>query len=111
MESDRELGNGYYHLPKYESIDVGYPDCEAIIYKSTKEYVFSDIIINGDVIDVEFDSEHIISKRDPIINMDKNTGILEYYVIVKKSDKLIGPLTIKEFEQTINDLNIKLDFK
>ena len=54
--SDRELGDGYYFLPKYESIDIGYPEGEAIIYKSNQEYSFDEIKISGDVLEVASNS-------------------------------------------------------
>ncbi|WP_289056288.1 hypothetical protein, partial [uncultured Carboxylicivirga sp.] len=106
--NDRDLGDGYFYLPKYESIDIGYPNCEAILYKSTAEYVFSNVRIRGDVIEVKSNSKYIIVKRDPLIEYDKNTGIIEYYVLLKDNDSLIGPLNKILFEKKIDNLNIKL---
>ena len=48
--SERDLGEGYYFLPKYESVDIGYPNEEAIIYQSKEENQFNNIKINGDVL-------------------------------------------------------------
>ncbi|WP_179321140.1 DUF3997 domain-containing protein [Winogradskyella helgolandensis] len=109
--SDRKLGNDYYYLPKYESIDVGYPDSEAIVYKSNQEYVFNDIKIRGDVLEVDFNSKYIIIKRDPLISRDENSGIIEYYIIEKKSDKIFGPMTENDFDKKIVELNINLEFE
>ena len=109
--SDRKLGNDYYFLPKYESIDVGYPNSEAIVYKSSQEYVFSDIKIQGDVLEVNFNSKYIIAKRDPLIKRDENSGVIEYYIIEKKSDKLFGPLTEKGFDKKTVELKINLEFE
>jgi len=109
--SDRKLGDDYYFLPKYESIDVGYPDSEAFVYKSNQEYVFSDIKIRGDVLDVNYNSKYIIAKRDPLISRDENSGIIEYYIIEKKNDKLFGPLTEKGFDKKIVELKINLAFE
>jgi hypothetical protein len=108
--NERELGNGYYFLPKYEAIDIGYPDGEAIIYKSKQEYSFSDIIVDGDVIDVKADSKFIIAKQDPIIDWKRNEGILKYFIILKKNDSLIGSLNIDEFELNLKKLGIELGF-
>ena len=109
--SDRKLGNDYYFLPKYESIDVGYPNSEAIVYKSNQEYVFSDIKIRGDVLEANFNSKYIIAKRDPLINREENSGVIEYYIIEKKSDKLFGPLTEKGFDEKTIELKINLEFE
>lgn len=109
--SDRKLGNNYYFLPKYESIDVGYSESEAIVYKSNQEYIFSNIIIRGDVLEVSFNSNYIIAKRDPLISRDKNSGLIEYYIIDKKNDKLFGPLTKNDFDIKTVELNINLDFE
>jgi hypothetical protein len=108
-ESDRELGDGYYYLPKYEAIDVGYP--EAIVYKSSQEYVFNDVKIRGDVKEIKANSKFIIAKRDPLISRDRNTGVLEYYIILKSNDSLIGPLTSEKFKQTTKSLGVNLEFK
>jgi hypothetical protein len=109
--SNRDLGDGYYYLPKYESIDIGYPDGAAIIYKSNQEYLYSDVKIQGDVIEVKSNSKYIIAKRNPLINRDKNTEILEYYLILKKNDSLIGPLTNDMLKKAITDTNVNLKFE
>ena len=109
--SERELGNGYYFLPKYEAIDVGYPEGEAIVYKSNEEYSFSNIRIRGDVLEVHADSEFIIAKRDPLISWETNTGILEYFIILKKNDSVIGPLTKEKFILKAKKSGINLEFK
>ena len=109
--SDRELGNGYYFLPKYEAIDVGYPEGEAIIYKSNKEYIFSNIRIRGDIIEVHADSKFIIAKRDPLISWETNTGVFEYFIILKKNDSLIGPLNIEKFGLKAKKMGINLEFE
>lgn len=109
--NDRKLGGGYFFLPKYESIDVGYPNQEAIIYMSKNESVFENIIIRGDVIDVQSSSKFIIAKRDPLIDENKNSGILEYYIINKKNYAVIGPLSYKIFLETTKKLSVNLQFE
>lgn len=107
--SDRELGDGYYYLPKYEAVDVGYP--EAIVYKSGQEYHFKDVKIRGDVVEVKADSKFIIAQRDPLVGVDINAGFIEYYIILKKNDSLIGPLTNEKFEETTESLGVDLEFE
>lgn len=107
--NDRELGDGYYHLPKYEAVDVGYP--EAIVYKSGQEYHFKDVKIRGDVVEVKADSKFIIAKRDPLVRFDTNSGIIEFYVILKQNDSLIGPLTTEQFDETAGRLGVNLEFE
>jgi hypothetical protein len=109
--NDRNLGDGYYFLPKHEAIDVGYPNNEAIVYSSNQEYSFDDIKISGDVLEVASDSKFIIATRDPLVNMDINSGEIEYYIIDKKIDKVFGPLTKDEFIIKIELLDIKLEFE
>lgn len=106
-----ELGGGYYFLPKYEAIDIGYPDQEAIIYKSENEYVFKSVVIRGDVLDVHSNSKYIIAKRDPLVDENKNSGVLEYYIIKKKNDTVIGPLSHKKFLEMTKKLNVNLQFE
>ncbi len=109
--NDRKLGNGYYYLPKYESIDIGYPHSEAIIYKSNREYVFSDIVLDGDVLEVNFNSKFIIAKRDPLINSNKKVDNIQYYIIEKKSDKIFGPMRIVDFNKKAIELQVNLKFE
>jgi hypothetical protein len=108
--NDRNLGDGYYFLPKYEAIDVGYANSEAIVYSSNQEYSFDDIKISGDVLEVASNSKFIIAKRDPLVSMDINSGEIEYYIIDKKIDKVFGPLTKDDFIIMIELLGIKLEF-
>lgn len=109
--SERDLGEGYYFLPKYESVDIGYPNEEAIIYQSKEENQFNNIKINGDVVEVKSNSKFIIAKRDPLKSRDINTGIIEYYIILKKNDSLIGPLEKRAFHEEIKKCNINLKFQ
>tara|TARA_R110000868_G_scaffold226734_4_gene479416 strand:+ start:622 stop:954 length:333 start_codon:yes stop_codon:yes gene_type:complete len=101
--SEAELGDDYYWLPKYEAIDVGYPNSEAIVYKSYDRWVFKDIKINGDVVKINSDSKHIIAKRK--LN---NTEKFEFYIIDKKLDSVIGPSDYKTFLEVKDKLKIDL---
>jgi hypothetical protein len=107
----RKLGDGYFLLPKYEAIDVGYPNAEAILYKSTEAYSFDEIIIAGDVIEVDHNSKFIVANRNPLIEWKTNSGQLEYYLIIKENDSLIGPLSRTEYEETKEELQVELELK
>lgn len=109
--NDRELGDGYYHLPKYEAVDVGYSEGQAIVYKGSQEYHFKDVKIRGDVVEVKADSKFIIAKRDPLVRFDTNSGMIEYYIILKQNDSLIGPLTSEKFEKTAGSLGVNLELE
>ena len=43
--------------------------------------------------------------------MDINSGDIEYYIIEKKIDKVLGPLTKDDFTNKIELLEIKLEFE
>lgn len=73
--------------------------------------MFENIIIRGDVIDVQSSSKFIIAKRDPLIDENKNSGILEYYIINKKNYAVIGPLSYKIFLETTKKLSVNLQLE
>lgn len=108
---DRRLGNGYFLLPKYEAIDIGYPNGEAILYRSTEEYLFDDIIIAGDVTEVNHNSKFIVAKRNPHNDRGTNSGQVEYYLILKEKDSLIGPLDAIAFEHVKERFQVELELK
>jgi len=101
--NDADLGNNYYYLNQYNSVDYGFTD-GAIIYKSTQENVFQDIKVSGNVVKVNFNEDYIIAKRIENNNMYDTT----YFIIVKKLDKVIGPLKMNSFRQMENKLKIEL---
>jgi len=108
--SNADLGDNYFYLDKDEAVDVGFSD-GAIIYNSPERYFYEKIIITGDVLKVNSDNKFIIAIRDPLTSRDNNTGILEYFIIQKKNDSLIGPLTNEKFYETISNLRINLEFE
>ncbi len=120
--TDRELGDGYYYLPKYESIDVGYENCEAIVYKSASENLFSDIKIRGDVISVNSNRNFIVAAQStPIGCIDEfvldgsSIRHLSFFIIVKKTDSLYGPYLLEGYLKKREELKVpdklKLKFK
>ncbi len=72
--NERDLGNKYYYLPDYESIDVGYP-YGSVIYKGPNEYVFNEIIIFSDV-------EKVIERDTYVLVLQKpNVDLFKKYLI------------------------------
>lgn len=106
-KSEADLGDNYYWLPKYEAIDVGYPNSEAIVYKSHNRWIFNDIKINGDVVKINSDSKHVVAKRKPN-NIDNNVDKFEFYIIVKEHDSVIGPLNYKTYLETKKELKVDI---
>jgi hypothetical protein len=90
--SDAHLGDNYYYLNKYEAIDSGYPD-GAIIYKSQQENVFQNVMVNGNVVKVNFNDQFILAKQSPL----KHPTDTVYFIILKKLDKVYGPLKADSF--------------
>jgi hypothetical protein len=108
--SHADLGDNYFYLDKNKVIDVGFSE-GAIIYNSHERYYFKNILIRGDVLEVNSDDKFIIAKRDPLTSRKNNTGILEYFIIQKKNDSLIGPIINVKFYETISNLRINLEFE
>ncbi len=101
--NEQDLGDNYYYLPKYEALDIGFPD-GAIIYKSVQRNVFSDVKIQKNVVCVIKNKEFIIAIReDDSLNINNansksiDSSYLHYYIIVKKTDVIYGPLSRNEY--------------
>lgn len=103
--SNADLGDSYYYLESAEAIDIGFPD-GAIIYKSTNQYVFKDIKVSREVIQVEHDDTYILAKQ-VCCGDGSDTN---FFVINKKSDMVYGPLNADSLEMIRTHFNIKLNF-
>jgi hypothetical protein len=101
--NDSNLGQNYYYLNEYNAVDWGFPG-GAIIYKSEEENVYQDIKIPGNVVKVNFDKDFIIAKRIAKDNI-KDTS---YFIIIKKTDTVLGPLNLQSFRLKENELKIEL---
>lgn len=101
---EQDLGDNYYYLPKYDAIDVGYPG-GAIIYKSQQKYLYSDIKIKEEVINVNNDGNFIlaIQKSD---SSSFGKGSLGYFIIVKNTDLVYGPYDKKSYMQKRKELSV-----
>ncbi len=102
--NDSNLGKNYYYLNEYNAVDMGFPD-GAIIYKSKEENVFQDIKVSGNVVKVDYDENFIIAKRIARESMNDTS----YFIIIKKTDTVLGPLNLKSFRQKEIELNIELN--
>ena len=100
--SNAYLGDNYYYLDMDEAKDVGYPD-GAIIYKSTERYLFSDIKIKGNVIEVKSNDKFIVAKQIPI-----NQKKINYYIINKSKDQVYGPHNADSIRVLIKKFKIDL---
>lgn len=63
-KDDQNLGSGYYFLPNYEAIDVGYPYGN-LIYKSNNKNHFDIILIRSDIKSVNYNDQFIIVYQEP----------------------------------------------
>jgi len=100
--SNAYLGDNYFYLDKYEAVDVGYPG-GAIIYKSTERYLYSDVKIKGNVIDVKFNDKFIVAKQKPI-----DQEIINYYIIDKTNDHIYGSNSADSTKKLLKKLKIEL---
>jgi hypothetical protein len=118
-EKDEQiLGDNYYYLPKYEAKDVGYPG-GGIIYKSNQKYSFTDIKINGNVVEVHSNDDFIIAIQNSDTSyleskhktVSKANTPLYYYIINKKSDIVYGPFNNTEYLNKCEEIGVSLELK
>ena len=100
-DSDMDLGDGYYFLPEYEALDIGFPN-GAIVYKSFDKNVFEDIIIPATVVEAKNRGDYIIA-----IQIPQNDTVKRYFVIDKKGSKIFEDLNKKEFLDICSKKGIK----
>ena len=114
-----KLGNNYYYLNKYQTQDIGCPD-GAIIYKSDNSCVYSNILIEKQVIDVDYNDNYIIAKRQIIDDSLFSILILDYsefkpeigyYIILKNKDSVCGSYSKKEYLQKRKELGVPDNLK
>ena len=110
--NEQDLGDNYFYLPRYEAVDIGYPD-GAIIYKSAERNVFSDVKIRGNVISVEKNRDFIVAiQQDDSVNIKSvqskvlDSIYLHYFIIAKQTDMVYGPFSKIEYLKKREELNI-----
>ena len=121
-KSEAELGGGYYYLSKQEALDVGYPNCESIIYKSAARNVFQNIVVKGDVVAISKNDKFILAAQVPLRYCTGNeltivdSSLLKYFIISKEQSLTFGPynkadyLHKKEELAVPNTLNLNEPF-
>ena len=90
---------------------MGFPE-GAIIYKSSQKNLFSDIKIQGEVISINYDKDFIVAvqqkKSSAELVKDK---MLYYFIIEKKLDNVIGPLSKQEYLKKREELGVPRELK
>jgi hypothetical protein len=117
-DDEQILGDNYFYLPEYEAVDVGYPG-GAIIYKSPQKNLFREIKIHNKVLSVAHNRDFILAIQQPMDSLltkkessnVSDNKVLNYFIIVKKSDSIYGPLSKPEYLQKRKELNIPEDLK
>lgn len=106
---DQDLGSGYYYLPDYEALDIGYP-AKTALYKSLQKNVFSNVIAEGDVAVIRFNDKWIaFTQKD---TMAPSTEKVSAYLINKKTDKLYGPYSKTAYNQNVlKEFALDVSFK
>ena len=97
--SEMELGEGYYYLPEYEAIDVGYSG-GATVYQSYARNYFDNVLVEGGIVQVQKDTRFIlVAQKTPGTPRTAHSGAgaaatagLGFYIIVKSSATVYGPL-------------------
>lgn len=116
-DNEQDLGDNYFYLPKYEAVDIGYPD-GAIIYKSAERNVFSDVKIHKNVITVNKNKNFIIAiQQDDSLNIKsiyptaQDNKRLHYFIIVKQTDMVYGPFSKNEYLKKREELKVPTNLK
>lgn len=109
--SDMEkLGNDYYYLPDYESLDIGYP-YGSLVYKSEQQNHFDSIIIFSDIKAVNYDNSYIIVSQMPnrnliLKNVKDNLNTWNDFYAENNKDSLVElchkKIKLKEIHHLIN---------
>jgi hypothetical protein len=101
-EDEQVLGGGYYYLPPYEALDIGYPN-GPIIYKSFSKNCFEDIIIKEKVISVQKNRDFIIAIQEKVdtnnLKIVNKKSVSNYFIIAKKTNNVYGPFNYEEYLQ------------
>ncbi len=102
---NQKLGDGYFYLPNYEAIDVGYPD-GSIIYKSTKKNLYKEVVVRDNILSVVSDRRYIgVYAKGDLADPQPASGD-RFYLVDKISGKVYGPLGDQAFLGIINELEV-----
>lgn len=115
-ESEHNLGEGYYLLGN---------DGNTVISKrvKSKDGIYEDLIL-GKISDYDFDENFIILLRDAsdrynvyfenqslLWSKQKGTSRIQYWIIEKAKNQILGPLQKGEYLRYREKLNIPIDLK
>ena len=109
--SEQELGDGYYYLPAYEAVDMGYPG-GPIVYQSTERHSFSRVLIDGDLQDVNKNGQFILAVRQPPTPLPTAPAASsakpgwQYFIVAKASGTVYGPYTGQEYARKREELGV-----
>jgi hypothetical protein len=117
---ERNLGDNYFYLPMYEAKDIGHKG--SFIYTSHYKNVFSNIIIESNVIDINVNKDFILAvqkldtgnlevRADIIIDTELEEKDLRYFIIVKFTGSIYGPYSKEKYLLKRNELNIPKELK
>lgn len=114
-KDETELGNDFFYLPEYESIDVGYP-YGTIVYHSNEKNIYDDILVYSDIVGINNNDKYIIVKQKPnkktlLKVIEDNLNLWNNFYIESNKDSLINlvnrKILISDIHKLIKDKNIK----
>ena len=111
--SEEELGNGYYYLPDYKAIDIGYSG-GSMIYQSFKKNCFKNegILIKGGVLKVNKDNVFIlVGQNKEQFDLNYKTEVYFYWIINKHSSDVYGPLVFEDYLERKAELGVPDNLK
>ena len=109
--SNEELGNGYYYLPDYEAIDIGY--CKgSTIYKSIQKDYFQTVLIQGGILEVMKDRDFIlVGQNKQQFDLKQKTAVYYYWIINKNTSEVFGPLAFDDYLTKKKELGVSEKLK
>lgn len=97
FHGEEVLGNGYYYLPKYEAIDVGFPK-GSVIYQSNNRKIYSNVLIESGIIEAKSDRRHILVGQNREKKDSKDDTVVSFlWIIDKKTNIIYGPLSLDDY--------------
>lgn len=121
-KDESNLGDHYFYLPDYESIDIGYP-YGSIIYVSKEKNKFDKILIYADLKKINSDDDYVIAQQYPnkklmIQNIEDELNLWSNYYLENKKDSIVNLIckntSIKEINKLVENtkkerLNVIVD--
>lgn len=109
--SEQELGDGFFFLPSYIAMDVGFDD-GSLIYKSTQKNYYQTILIQGGILEVNKDNRFIlVGQNERQMDMNILTEVFYYWIIDKPYTIVYGPFTYSDYLDKKSELKIPKKLK